>query len=433
MALFTAAVSLSLRVSVSNSLRAELLEPIDPANSVTLMTQALGVSFLGFAAMLFFGSLLLDVIGVRRMLTFAGASFSVGAIIIVLSGAATEGMGVYWLIWLGMALQGLSWGCVEAAINPLTATIYPKDTTHRMNVLHAWWPGGIVVGGLWGLIAGAAQFDWRVILGALIAPAAATTYLALRSDFPPTARVQAGISFKEMVFEIWRRPTFFIWFGAMFLTAASELAPGQLVELILTQTVGMRGIILLIYVSGMMFIFRHFAGPLAHRLSPVGLLWCSSALATIGLYLLSVASSPLIALVAATFWGAGVCFMWPTMLAQAADRFPRGGAWSIGLIGTAGALSIHFVLPQLGRVYDRAKLNAVGGEEALAAMTSAELEPVLRMAAETTFQTIALLPIALLVVFGGIWMIERSKNTAMAAQVATAEGMAPLTKRGKAE
>ena len=414
LALTSAAISLSLRVAVSDEISTELFSLIDPSNSVTLMTQALGVSFLGFAITLFFGSLALDFIGIRRMLSFSGIAFTSGALLVIFSDSLAEGEPVYRLVWLGMALQGLGWGSVEAAINPLAATIYPKDTTHRINVLHAWWPAGLVIGGLWSLAADRMALDWRVILSALMLPAIATTCLSLISEFPQTQRVQSGVSFRDMVYEIIRRPSFFIWFGAMFLTAASELAPGQLVELILTQTVGMQGIIILIYVSGIMFVFRHFAGPLSHYLSPVGLLWCSSLLAGIGLYLLSIASSPLTAIVAATFWGAGVCFMWPTMLAQAAERYPSGGPWTIGLIGTAGALSIHFVLPQFGAVYDKAKIYAAGGEQALADLSSSKLDQVARVAAEETFQTIAILPIVLLVIFGSVFIYERLRNKANA-------------------
>ena len=416
LALTSAAISLSLRVAVSDEISVELFSLIDPSNSVTLMTQALGVSFLGFAITLFFGSLALDFIGIRRMLSFSGIAFSAGALLVIFSDSLAEGERVYRLVWLGMALQGLGWGSVEAAINPLAATIYPKDTTHRINVLHAWWPAGLVIGGLWALFADSMALDWRIVLSALILPAIATTCLSLISEFPQTQRVQSGVSFREMVYEIVRRPSFFIWFGAMFLTAASELAPGQLVELILSQTVGMQGIIILVYVSSMMFVFRHFAGPLSHFLSPVGLLWCSSLLAAIGLYLLSVATSPASAIVAATFWGAGVCFMWPTMLAQAAERYPRGGPWTIGLIGTAGALSIHFILPQFGAIYDKAKLHAAGGERVLAELSGSQLDLVSRAAAEETFQTIAILPLFLLVIFGSVFIYERFWNKAKSSQ-----------------
>jgi fucose permease len=119
----------------------------------------------------------------------------------------------------------------------------------------------------------------------------------------------------------------------MFLTAASELAPGQWVDIALTRTVGMRGIWLLVYVSGLMFVMRHFAGAAVHKLSPIGLLWVSCALASAGLVALSFANDPVTGLLAATLWGTGVCYMWPTMLATSSERFPRGGALLMGLMG----------------------------------------------------------------------------------------------------
>ena len=101
--------------------------------------------------------------------------------------------------------------------------------------------------------------------------------------------------------------------------------------------------------------------------------------------------------------------MWPTMLAQAASRYPRGGAWTIGLIGSAGALSIQFVLPAIGAVYDKAKLEAAGGEAAFAALTDGtpQMTEVLAFAAQESFQTIALFPVILLVIFGGLWLADR--------------------------
>src|SRR6185436_14551054 len=147
-------------------------------------------------------------------------------------------------------------------------------------------------------------------------------------------------------------------FLCMMLTAASELAPGQWVDAALSERVGMKGILLLVYVSGLMFVMRHFAGSLAHRLSPVGLMWVSCLLASLGLYALSVANSPVTGLLAATIWGTGVCYMWPTMLGITSERFPKGGAFLIGLTGSAGGLSIYLVLPQIGKIFDTAKAEA---------------------------------------------------------------------------
>jgi MFS family permease len=161
-----------------------------------------------------------------------------------------------------------------------------------------------------------------------------------------------------------------------------------------------------------MFVMRHFAGALAHRFSDMGLLLISTAPAVIGLYLLSVANSPVTALVAATLWALGVCFMWPTMLAAVSRRFPRSGPWGIGLIGFAGALAIYFVLPELGKVYDNAKLEAAGGELAFATLQprSADLQQVLAFAAEKSFQMIAVVPALLFFIFGAVWLVERRKQ-----------------------
>jgi fucose permease len=202
-------------------------------------------------------------------------------------------------------------------------------------------------------------------------------------------------------------PLFLVLFFSMFLTAASELAPGQWVDLALSRTVGMPGILLLVYVSGLMFMMRHFAGPLVHKLSPIGVLWFSCLGAALGLVALSYANSPLMGLLAATLWGTGVCYMWPTMLATASERFPRGGALLMGLMGTAGTLSIQFVLPMMGSIYDKKKIELAGGEAAFNSLQGDALNTVLGGAAQTSFRAVAVLPAILLVVFGAIWLYDR--------------------------
>jgi len=321
------------------------------------------------------------------------------------AGSLAEGMALFHLVWIGMMLCGIGWGAVEATINPMTTALYPDDKTSKLNMLHAWWPGGLIIGGL--ISALFADLDWRLLLGLSIAPALLFGVLAAGAHFPQTERAASGVSTKDMFLEILRRPSFLLWFGAMFLTAASELAPGQWVDVALSHRVGMRGILLLVYVSGLMFILRNFAGVLVHRLGNVGLLWGSSLLAGIGLLLLSRAESPGGAILAATVWGFGVCFMWPTMMASVAERYPRGGAFLIGLMGTAGSLSSYLVLPQLGQVYDGAKIDLAGGAEALAQLTGEALARIEDQAASASFATLAILPAVLLVVFGGIWLKER--------------------------
>ena len=403
--LFSAAVNTSLRAGVAARIKEHWLAPIDAIHAGEMTGAALGASFLGFSLTLFIASPFLDLIGMRRMLVGAATCLIGGTLLVTNAGSLAEGMKLFHLVWIGMMLCGIGWGAVEATINPMTTALYPDDKTSRLNMLHAWWPAGLIVGGLASATLG--DLDWRILLGLSIVPALAFGILAVGAHFPPTERAAAGIPMKDMFLEILRRPSFLLWFGAMFLTAASELAPGQWVDVALSHRVGMRGILLLVYVSGLMFVLRHFAGLLVHRLSNVGLLWCSSLLAGTGLLLLSRAESPVGAILAATVWGFGVCFMWPTMMASVAERYPRGGAFMIGLMGTAGSLSSYLVLPRLGEVYDGAKLDLAGGAEALAQLAGDALARIEDQAASASFATLAILPAVLLVVFGGIWLRER--------------------------
>lgn len=407
LALFTAAASAAIRSAVASSLKAEWIDPIAPIEAGALIGSALGSAFLGFAITVFVASAFLDQLGMRRLLFGCGLSFIVGTLLIVGAGSIASGMSIYHLVFAGMALSGVGWGLAEATINPLTARLYPEDTTHRLNVLHAWYPGGLIVGGLLGVFLDGV-LPWQGIVALMLLPAVGVVAMAATTSFPPRPDIRdGGPSFRETMVEVFRRPSFFVWFVAMFLTASSELAPGQWIDIALTRNVGMRGILLLVYVSALMFVFRHFVGKLAAILSNAGLLWISSLLAAIGLWMLSQASSPLSAILASTVWGLGVCAMWPTMLASVSERYPRSGAWGMGLIGSAGALASFFVLPVLGQMFDRAKVELAGGESAFAALTGDALLNVEGAAAAYSFSRLAIFPIILLFIFGAIWLTDR--------------------------
>jgi MFS family permease len=406
LALFTAAASAAIRAAIAGSLKTQWIDPVAPIQAGEMIGSALGSAFLGFAITLFVTSAFLDAIGMKRMLLGCGLCFVGGTALIVGAGALATGMGIYHLVWSGMLLSGIGWGLAEATINPLTARLYPEETTHRLNLLHAWYPGGLIVGGLSGFFLSTA-LPWQGIMALVFVPAIGVILIAATTTFPPPAQREQGTSFGQMIGEVFRRPSFFVWFGAMFLTASSELAPGQWIDVALSNRVGMRGILLLVYVSALMFVFRHFAGRIAGWLSNPGLLWVSSLLAAIGLFLLSRAQSPVAAVLASTVWGLGVCAMWPTMLASVAERYPRGGSWAMGLVGSAGALASFFVLPRLGAMFDTAKIEYAGGPEAFARLSGAALRQVEDLAASASFARLAIVPLILLLVFGLIWLSER--------------------------
>ena len=410
LALAMAGIGASLRANTAADLQRVFFDPIDRVHSAELTAGILGLPFLGFALTIAIGSPLLDYLGMGLLLPLAGICFTAGALIMMFAGSLSTGAGVYDVIWMGALITGIGWGLVETVVNPLIASLYPEEKTGKLNTLHAWWPGGLVIGGLLGVAMSSVSIGWQAKLFVVVVPALAVVALCIGVRFPPTERAAAGVSMGQMFREL-RNPLFLILFGSMFLTAATELAPGQWVDFALSRTVHMPGILLLVYVSALMFVMRHFAGPLVHKLSSIGLLWISCLMGSLGLVALSVANSPVTGLLAATLWGTGVCYMWPTMLATASERFPRGGALLMGLMGTAGTLSIRFVLPIMGTIYDHKKIEVAGGEAAFSALQPGpELERVLGIAAQTSFRAVAVLPAALLIVFGAIWLYDRSRG-----------------------
>jgi hypothetical protein len=183
----------------------------------------------------------------------------------------------------------------------------------------------------------------------------------LGETFPVTERVASGISTREMFSQAFR-PMFLLWAFCMLLTASTELGPQQWQESVLTKTAHLPGTLILVYTSCLMFILRHFAGSIAHKVSPIGMLTGSAFLSAIGLYALSYANNPVTAVAFATIYGLGIVFFWPTMLGVTAERFPRGGAFLLGLMGCAGNLAIAAILPVMGGIYDRESTAALSPE-----------------------------------------------------------------------
>lgn len=410
LSIFMIGLGFAIRSNIAPNLQHEIYDKIDLANSAAMVGAALGATFTGFALTLLFGSALVDLIGMKRMLLLAALGYIAGSAGLLVATTMPVDSAVVNVILLSLLLTGLGWGAVEAAANPMVAALYPEEKTHRLNILHAWWPAGIVVGGLLGVGITAMELPWELNMLVLMLPSLVLAWMVATSTFPVTERVAAGVSYGGMLAELLKRPLFWVFWVCMFLTAAAELAPGQWVNISLSNIVGMQGILLLVYVSALMFVMRHFAGPIVARISSVGLMFASCLAAGIGLYLLSLANSPALAFAAATVWGIGVCYMWPTMLAIVSERFPRGGAVAMGLMGFAGGMSIQFVLPRMGAIFDSAKAQAAGGAERLATLSPEAMQEVVRYASVESFQSVAYVPLLLLPVFGLIWLADRGRG-----------------------
>ena len=418
LSIFMIGLGFAIRANIAGDIQTELFNELDLTRSGTMIGEVLGATFIGFALTLLFGSALVDHLGMKRVLLFSALGFIIGSAIVLTASLLPVDASTYWWIYAGFLLTGLGWGAVEAGSNPMVTALYPEQKTHRLNILHAWWPAGIVVGGLLGMVLGVLDVAWQWNLLILAVPGVLLAGLAVSATFPVTERVAAGVSHGEMYREVLRSPSCFIWFGCMMLTATTELAPGQWVDVALSNMVGMPGILVLVYVSALMFVMRHFAGRIVQHISPVGLLWFSSLIAAAGLYLLSVVDSPATVFLAATVWGIGVCYMYPTMVASVSERYPRGGAFVMGIMGFAAGMANQTFLPIMGRIFDEARVAAAGGLAELGRLTAAELAAVTRLASIESFQAVAVIPLMLLPIFGLIWWNDRRKRGAVARQSA---------------
>jgi len=303
------------------------------------------MAFFGFAASILVTSPMIDALGMRNLLYLAFALHIVGVIGFIVAPS-------YTVMSLTMLLAGFGNGLVEAVINPLIATMYPEEKTHKLNVLHSWWPGGLIIGGLLGYLMKQANLSWQIQMGIILIPTIVYGVMIFGQQFPLTERKASGISTGEMM-KTALNPAFLLLIGCMMITASIELAPGQMVSSVLDKTAGMDGILILVYGSALMFVLRYFAGPIAHKISPIGMMWASVALAAMGLFLLASATTPALAYVAATIFYVGVCFMWPTMLGITSERFPQGGAFTMGLMGFAGQFALGVVIFNMGKVRDK--------------------------------------------------------------------------------
>src|SRR5206468_8350040 len=131
---------------------------------------------------------LLDYIGMGLLLPLSGVCFIAGTLVFEFAGSLATGPGVYNVLYAAAIITGIGWGLVETVINPLATTLYPNEKTARLNTLHAWWPGGIIAGGLLGLGLGALGFGWQIKLAAVMIPAALVAVLCMGLKFPPTER-----------------------------------------------------------------------------------------------------------------------------------------------------------------------------------------------------------------------------------------------------
>lgn len=309
----------------------------------------IGTAFWGFTLAMIFGGFLVDLIGMKTILVFAFIGHLVG---IVLTIFATG----FWTLFVSTLFVGIANGFVEAACNPLVATLFPENKTKMLNGFHVWFPGGIVIGGLAAYFLGIINVGWQVKMAVILIPVFTYSFLFLKLKLPKTERVSSGVSMKDMI-QACLTPLFLFMVFCMFLTSSTELGTNQWITVLLSN-VGIPAILLLVFINGIMAVGRSFAGPVVHKLNPAGMLLFSAITAGIGLVLLSY-SSGWQTIAATAVFAIGVTYFWPTMLGYVAEYLPRTGALGLSIMGGAGMLSVSLILPYMGKVFDSNLVQAI--------------------------------------------------------------------------
>jgi len=358
---------------------------------------AFGPAFWGFTVAMYLGGLIIDIVKTKNIVWLAFLSHLIGLVLLLFAKDKT-------MLFISNVFIGFGNGSVEAACNPLIATIYPNDKSRMLNRFHVWFPGGIVIGGIlaWLLMT---QFglSWQLLTSLLFIPLALYGYLFFGQVIPETERVTSGVSYKDMLKNIGAPftlialvsfmilmasvPSIHVDFNssltyivlglivvaviveglvlnkmsllfpmmlfAMFLTASTELGTNQWTNALYTKA-GIDPMIILVVVTGIMAVGRFFAGPLIHKLNPPGVLLGSAIFSVLGLYLLSSSEGAGMTLFSAIVFAVGTCYFWPTMLGFVSEYIPKSGALGLSIMGGAGMVATSVILPIMGRSIDTA-------------------------------------------------------------------------------
>lgn len=374
---------------------------LDPAQ----VGELAGIGIWPFAVSIIIFSLFIDKIGYKFAMCFSFVGYLVWSVVGVAAYFVSDGGEgntklAYNMLYWGSFLLGLSNGTVEAYINPVVATMFKQNKTKWLNILHAGWPGGLVIVGL--ITIAMAGADWYLKIGIIAVPAVIFFLILVPLKFPANERVAAGVSYREMLaefgfggaaivstlitlqliqffpynFETGEGIHPFIFFGLgvamviaftlytmslgnifvffmaliMMPLATTEIGTDSWIEEIMkgiASEAGFHSGLVLVYTSAIMCALRFCAGPIVHKLSPIGLLIASAALAAVGLFWLSSAHGLIIIFAAATLYAFGKTFFWPTMLGIVSEQSPKGGALTLNALGGIGMLAVG----TLGTVY----------------------------------------------------------------------------------
>ena len=340
--LFRASCLSLLVTSLSFGIRAGILDKLgsDFHLDATQLGSITATAFWGFPLAVVIGGIVVDIIGMKRLLVLAFLFHLAGILLTIFAGG-------FWTLFISTLTIGIANGTVEAACNPLVTSLYPESKTTKLNHFHLWFPGGIFIGTLIVLLFVKLGLSWQLQVGTMLIPTLIYGYLFSKLDFPVTERVSSGVSMAGM-YKALASPLFIFMFVCMCGTAITELYTEQWVPVLL-KAIG-NPILIVTATSGVMVLGRGLAKPVLQQFAPQTLLLMSATIAAIGLYLFYTSTGNVF--VNAIVFGIGVCYFWPTMLGFVNTNLPKTGAIGLNLMGGAGMLAVSFYTIYMGKYID---------------------------------------------------------------------------------
>lgn len=387
--LFNASCIALIVTAMTFAIRAGILPQLgaDFGLSDTQLGHINKMAFWGFPLATIVGGLLYNTIGAKKLIWIAFICHLLGLVMTIFANG-------YWALLFSTFFIGFANGSVEAGANPLIADMYHKNKTTMLNKFHVWFPGGIVIGALVSLVMTNMGMGWQSQIGIMLIPTVMYAFLLFGQEFPSSEHIETSTS--ENVKAL-MTPLFIFMAICMTLTATAELGTQQWVEKLLGNA-GAKPMVILAMVTGLMAVGRYFAGPVVHKLNPIGVLLMSAVVATIGIYAMSQATGAMV-YVAAILFALGVMYFWPTMIGFVAEYIPKTGALGMSLIGGAGMFATGIWQPIIGGWLDDERTAALG--RGLGA-DAAELA-----AGQATLDNLAIFPAILIVAFGILFFFRK--------------------------
>jgi len=266
----------------------------------------------------------------------------------------------FWILFMGAIGMGFGNGMIEVAGNPLTASLYPDNKTTKLNHFHGFYMGGLVLGGLigWGMSQigsiGLINFGhWTAQIAVVYIPILIYGWLLFPRKFPKTEIAEAGIPVREMFHYTFTSPKVLGLIALMAFTLGMEMGPMRWIPDVL-QAAGLHGMLVLVWISGLMFLLRMYAAPFVEKFSPTGMLLGGSFMTCISLVLFShIETNIILLMIAGAIFAIGIAFFVPNMIGLMSERFPKAGSLGIVLLIGVGFVGGGISNAIMGEVADR--------------------------------------------------------------------------------